>query len=95
MSYRIQYSSGNKKKYPVKTPLSKKAKGLIAAGAAAVLLMLCSMNYGQVIKSLLLPGDPDVTAAALSAMIADIQAGGKLADAVSAFCLEIIENAKK
>jgi hypothetical protein len=46
------------------------------------------------VQKYLLPGDPEVTAAALEQMVDDLRAGHGLGAAVTAFCREIVENAK-
>ena len=44
------------------------------------------------VQEVLLPGDPDVTAAALEGMVEDLRQGDSLGQAIRAFCEEIIAN---
>ena len=46
------------------------------------------------VQEFLLPGDPAVTAAALENMVDNIKDGNSIAEAVTAFCREIVENAE-
>jgi hypothetical protein len=94
MSYRIEYGSGGELRKPCKK------KGLWAR--VAVVICVLSLVAGAMtikntglswVKTVLLPGDPAVTAAALENMAESIREGESLVDAVTAFCREIIENA--
>ena len=46
----------------------------------------------QWVQEVLLPGDPDVTAAALEGLVDDLRQGDALGQAIRAFCEEIIAN---
>lgn len=95
MGYRIQYNPEHKKKYPIKLAFEVRRRWLVGIAIAIVLFMgIAGINKGEVLKSWLLPGDPKATEAALFTMIEDIRAGESLGNAVTAFCLEIMDHAR-
>lgn len=66
----------------------KKWGAAIAAVGLAVTLMV---PRGRLwVRDLLLPGDEDITAAALEGMVSDLRSGEPLGDAVETFCKEIL-----
>lgn len=87
MGYRIIYG---KKKAGFRA-LSKRSKILILAIAGCILLVAASYFWGA---DVYLPGDREVTGAALENMVDLLQDGEKLSDAIVIFCREIIENAQ-
>ena len=89
MGYRIAYDPSRKEKFY--TTKSKRVPrwlimAILTAGAIAV--------FGDHIAELLLPGDPQVTSAALSTLVEDLRAGDTFSDAITAFCTHIVENAQ-
>lgn len=91
MSYSIKYNPEKNKMYPLS--VKRKPKWLMAALVAVVaLFVLQRIDKNQVIKSFLIPGNPEITAAAFSSMVDDIREGETVGKAVTAFCLEIIDN---
>ena len=66
----------------------KKWGAAIAAAGLAVTLMV---PRGRLwVRDILLPGDEDITAAALEGMVSDLRSGEPLGDAVETFCKEIL-----
>ncbi len=72
------------------------------SGVIAVVL-ICVLVMGAVaiktvglpwVETFLIPGDPEVTQAALQDMVSNLQEGQSIGEAVTAFCREIVENAK-
>ena len=91
MSYRIEYNPEKNRKYPM--PRTKNGKWVMVALTAVVLMFaLLKLDESQTIRSWLIPGDPEITTAAFSNMVADIRNGEPAGEAVTAFCLEIIRN---
>ena len=90
MSYQIQYESAKNDKYPMR--LNRKRPGLLMYTAIAVIIGLI-MSVPK-LHEYLIPGDPDVTSAAFSQLVSDMQSGESFGDAVTAFCREIITNAE-
>ena len=96
MGYIITYGHSNGKSYRFKRVRSITWRGF-AAALLVVLLALLVLNpqiRGQV-KNFLLPGDAEVTEAALIEMVSSIKEGEPVGDAVTAFCREIIDGAKR
>lgn len=94
MAYQIRYEKIGTK--PEKSP--KKWTGLIAAicvlalVTGAVTVKTVGLKW---IQEVLLPGDPEVTAAALEGLVEDLKDGESLGRAVTAFCEEIMKNAEE
>ena len=89
MGYRIEYNPEKNNIYPETS--TRKTKWLIIALTVVVALFVVQkIDINQEIKSFFIPGDPEVTSAAFSAMVENIRQGDHISDAVTAFCLEII-----
>lgn len=86
MGYSIQYSPQTNHKFPVKTKKKVSVPWLLT-GVALLALLLGGWK-------LLLPGDPTVTANALSHLVEDVRSGDSVGEAVTAFCREIIDSEK-
>ena len=93
MAYQISYG-------PVKTkhPVARRAKTgrwlLLTLCAAALVVGLQVSEVGKTVWNWILPGDPQVTGAALDTMVEELKEGNSVGEAVTAFCREIIENAQ-
>ena len=86
MAYRITYDT-----FKMKRVIKRK----IGAGIWLVTAAIISVCFFANRKTdFLLPGDPQVTSAALEQFAEDLQTGQGLSDAVTAFCQHIIENAQ-
>jgi hypothetical protein len=90
MGYRITYENGVIRKQAVRVRQVKWKRW--GAGAAATGLAIALMfPAGRLrIRDLLLPGDEEITAAALEGMVSDLRAGEPVGEAVESFCREII-----
>ena len=86
MGYRIAYSQETSHKFPEKT---RKKRPLLWVSTGALLIGLLAGGW-----KLLLPGDPETTQTALTHLVEDIRAGESVSQAVTAFCQEIVDNAK-
>ena len=93
MAYRIEYDPEGIKRSKVK----QVGKG----SALTTILLTIVLVVGAVgikvsalpwIEHYLIPADPAVTAAALEELAADLREGEPIADAVSTFCQQILEN---
>ena len=62
----------------------------IAVSAAALAVAMLVPQGRLWLRDLMLPGDEEITAAALEGMVEDLRAGEPLGEAVEAFCKEII-----
>lgn len=83
MGYRITYGEQTRKRLPVRH---------VALGCLAVLAVLALIlpSGREVIRDILLPGDPAVTLDALHGMAEDLSQGISIGEAVTTFCGEII-----
>lgn len=95
MGYRITYGKTAVKE-ELKIKNYKFYKLLIICSVALILVI--SIGWigwsNQTIRHWMLPGDAEVTEMALQDLVVDIKKGESLSDAVTAFCHEIISNAK-
>lgn len=90
MGYRIDYNGGTVVKKPIYAPkVGKKKIVLLSAAVLTAAFLLWPMGR-RCVRDLLLPGDEDVTAAALSELVNDLSAGEPVGEAVEAFCRDII-----
>lgn len=91
MAYRIDYCPGKKTGGGGR----KRRAALIAAICLCLLVAVLEVSgLKTLLWNRLMPGDPAVTAAALEEMVQAIRSGENAADAVTAFCMEIVENAR-
>jgi len=94
MAYRIAYRGRGKahfrncKRGPI--PRRWAILGCVVLIFAAVLLGW----KNEIVRGILLPGDPEVTAAALGELVNGLRDGEGLKEAVTAFCIEVMENAQ-
>ena len=92
MGYQINYG-------PVKTKNSIRKKDktvrvlLLAICIIALVIGLQVSGAGNLLWKWMLPGDPEVTGAALDTMVQGLKEGSSVGDAITAFCREIIDNA--
>lgn len=91
MGYTVSYNS-------ISVPKAPKNKKWTSVAALVVVLVLVISAFsfkGAVlpwVQQWLIPGDPEVTAGALRTMVDDLRQGADFADALTAFCNEIITN---
>ena len=93
MSYRISYGPKTPIKYRSPKPVRKKLALLTAIAAVLILTVIAFPAQAQALKHKLLPWTTPESKAAISTMLADIEAGVSYEDAIAAFCAEIIRNA--
>ena len=94
MSYKIQYKPNVKMEKGIRYFLKKHRQSVIyAIGIVICLLIFVRLDITEFIGDFLIPGDADITKAALSDLGSDLKDGVGIKDALTAFCLEIIENA--
>lgn len=91
MGYKIAYEKGGKVKFYTENNRKLQKK---AATFSCLLILVAVLIYagaGKYLRSFFMPG---VTDAAFTALADDIRSGEGISDAVTAFCMDIIENAK-
>ena len=89
MAYNISYDS-----ITVTKPRKSKKWTSFAALIVVLVLVISAFSFKSVVapwvQRWLIPGDPEVTAGALRNMVDDLRQGVDFADALAAFCNEII-----
>ena len=86
MSYRIVY--GPEKEM---CATRKHRQPWIALGILAVMFLGVQLaGFGEVLRRWLMPGDAEITEAALETLAENLQQGVNLRQAVTAFCKEIL-----
>ena len=90
MGYRISYENGRIKKHTVKEHrIGFKPIGIGLTSAALAITMM--VPQGRLwLRDLLLPGDEEITAAALDSMVDQLRQGEPVEEALEAFCKEIL-----
>lgn len=95
MSYRISYDNGAAtKKFRLYSKTGNRVFLRLVVVLAVCVAGICVLS-GQANKLVdyILPGDPDTTKSALTAMTDEIKAGRPLKETITTFCREIIYNA--
>lgn len=92
MAYSIDYSTSGAEKVEI-PPERRFLWGWTALFSALLLVLLWNFwpEGREVIRNLLIPGDPEVTSQAAAGLIADLQNGSAPRDALTAFCREILQ----
>ena len=91
MGYRIDYGQTSRKRYTAPSGAGRLAAMTGGCLLAFVLLTNAFWPAGRaVLRELLIPGDPEVTAGAFDTLIAQVRSGEDVADAMEAFCREIL-----
>lgn len=90
MAYQITYGPVKRKK---EKQSIKNWKIPLIVFLAVLLVSSLGALFREELLSFLLPGDPEVTAAALQTMAQQIGEGQRITDALTCFCQEIVENA--
>ena len=89
MSYSVNYNPELKDRYPSAENPGRKFSVKLLLWCAAIAVLLLVVSRGEVLR-ICLPGEPDVTADAFSAMVEQIGAGESVQEAFVDFCKEII-----
>lgn len=94
MGYRIQYGQTMKKiVVPEHNCNRKQTVAFPIFIVSAVLVTVLLLGKVEAVRNFLIPGNADVTEAALAALVNDLRGGEPIGDAITAFCTEIIDNA--
>ena len=93
MGYKIDYGPWGKTEaaWHRRTHRKKMRAFLVVLIAAVLTVLLLRADSGKV-QQLLIPGNPEITAAAFSQLTEDVKAGEAVGDAFGAFCKQIIAN---
>lgn len=90
MGYRITYENGSIRKETVKIHKLKWKQCLIGMMAAVLAFALMIPGGRLWLRDLILPGDEEITAAALENMVGELRSGEPVGEALEAFCREIL-----
>lgn len=90
MGYRITYENGSIRKETVKINKLKWKQCLIGMIAAVLAFALMIPGGRLWLRDLILPGDEEITAAALENMVGELRSGEPVGEALEAFCREIL-----
>lgn len=93
MGYRISYENGGKRTEIPNKDLLNKNKIVKWAIFSVSIIMIIIVLQVSTIRRFLLPGNGAVTEAAIIDLVASIQEGETVGQAVTTFCRQIIENA--
>ena len=89
MAYSISYQTVGKMKYPRYHRRKKRSFRMYI-----VIFLAAGAFFVHPIRHFLLPGNPEVTEQALSALVTDIQEGQTPMEAITTFCRTILEDGK-
>ena len=96
MGYRIVYEPEKADRYPGTERRNQGLGKLLALGLVCIFAAVLVFSGGwDDLKALLLPGDPECTARAAQTLSEELKQGEPLWDALSAFCVEIVDNANQ
>lgn len=95
MAYQIAYNPEDKKKYPIADHRKQNKKWMVWSCCTLLLIgMLAIPEIWGRVKHILLPGDAEQTAAAITSLVENVREGTPVGDAVTVFCREILKNAQ-
>ena len=92
MSYRVEYGVSGESVFINTDKLRRKKRGVRIICAMLVVAVLAYGIVNGWIWDFFFPGHNEITKAAAENMIAEIREGEPVADAVTAFCKEIVQN---
>ncbi len=88
MAYKIDYIPVGRRQYATNRKIPNWVISSAIILSLFVAFLALTVRYGS--ADWLLPGDPNVTKAALTELIEELKAGEQFGDAVTAFCREVI-----
>jgi len=94
MGYQIQYGQGMVKTYvPERKKFKTTRKQIWIICVCLMLLLAIILCSRDNVQNFLLPGNGEVTRAAISKMVSALKAGAPFADSFEVFCREIVDGA--
>ena len=94
MGYSIHYSPETEKKFPKAGKITIRVRKMLAFFFALIILVgTITLHKKGLLRELLIPGDPEITVAAMETMADNLKEGMTLQTAVEAFCMEILSHA--
>ncbi len=89
MSYYIEYTPEQAKRYPSRRRKNTNVSWRIIAGISLSALLIYGLSI-QKIRNFLIPGDPDTTIRATAELFENVQEGVRWTDAFAAFCETVV-----
>ena len=94
MGYRIQYSDTVKRRtFYERDQSNVKLILFVSALCLCFVFVFVAVQYRNTIWRWILPGDPEITQAAITAFEKNIRSGVSVGEAINVFCKEILEGA--
>ncbi len=94
MGYRIAYRTRKNMRFCNCRSTKLPKKWVVMIGMVLIVAAFLLGWQNGSIRELFLPGDPEVTAAAFQELVHDLRSGDGFREAVTAFCVEVMENAQ-
>ena len=91
MSYEIQYTPEDNKRYPLGKRRQRVSVGKMVVILGVVLSGIALRLYG--IPDFLIPGDPQVTKAAAANFMESMRRGEGIESSITVFCKEVLDGA--
>ena len=91
MSYEIQYTPEDNKRYPLAKCRQRGSVGKMVVILGVVLSGIALRIYG--IPDFLIPGDPQVTKAAAANFMDNMRRGEGIESSITVFCKEVLDGA--
>ena len=95
MGYKISYENGGaktenitKQKFPRKQNVFRLGVFIVTA------IFLILLHQSKSFRRFFIPGNPEVTEAAVVEFVESVRQGNRFEDAITAFCQQIIDNGK-
>ncbi len=94
MSYRIHYGDVLTKEIIADPAKKNRPIHLLTLFTVICVILFVLFSGGGKLHDVLIPGNAEVTRTAVRGFVDDIKEGEQVKDALAAFCMEIIENAR-
>lgn len=94
MGYRIEYGDVFTKEIIADPPAKRKPIHILVLLTTVCVILFILFSADGKVRDILIPGNAEVTQRAVSGFVDDIKEGEQVKDAITAFCVEIIENAQ-
>lgn len=88
MSYKMEYGLGTP---VIRTTKRIQKKKIMSPQKWLILSLLAAFIGVCIFTDILIPGDAEVTKAAMSEFVSDIKGGGQVVDAFAAFCQTVLQ----
>ena len=90
MPYTVSYGPEDPNRYPAKPTLGKKNSKYVIMIILLLLMTTLTFHFRETIISWLVPGDDQVTMQSVESLLADLEEGTPVGEALITFCEEIV-----